>query len=142
MSVSREELHNLFVESFPAHATNERASLDYVETLERPSGGFAVVIRLVVWEIDETGTRSIRDIKEQEVWFDPRGSSLERLQQYMKALVHVLARALTHSEMETLMPHDLLDTSPLLLAKAQTDVQFVRALEQKSRLGKYLPTNG
>lgn len=140
MSVSREELHHLFAESFPARSANERASLDYVETLERDNGGFAVVVRLVIWDIDEAaGTMSIRDVKEQEIWFDPHGSSLERLGQYMKALVHVLSLALAHSDVDCLMPHDLLDASPLKLAKAQTDVQFVRALEQKSRLGKYLP---
>jgi DNA-directed RNA polymerase subunit beta len=70
---------------FPIKDFNETCSLEFVEyRLERPkydvdeciargmtfSAPVKVVIRLVVWDNnDDTGVRSIRDVKEQEVFF-------------------------------------------------------------------------
>ena len=70
---------------FPIQDFNETASLEFVSYhLEKPkydvdechqrgmtySAPIKVVVRLVVWDKDEeTGAQSIRDIKEQEVYF-------------------------------------------------------------------------
>lgn len=130
------ELDELFRARFPVRAASERASLEFVEVA--PMGeSYGVTLRLVVWDVDGE-TMSIRDVKEQQVWFDPRDSSVVRLTQYLKAYDYVASRALAHPEIEMLMPHDLFDGRVLKLAKAQTDVDFVKALSVKSRLGKYL----
>ena len=83
----REEvgLQGVFKSVFPIKDFNETCSLEFVEyRLERPkydvdecmargmtfAAPIKVVIRLVVWDVnDETGVRSIRDVKEQEVFF-------------------------------------------------------------------------
>lgn len=132
----------LFRASFPARASNELSTLEYVLT-EARGDNFAVVMRLIGWDVspeDPSGkTLWIRDVKEQEIHFDPGDSNLERLQQYVTALVYVLGQALAHPEVGTLMPHDLFITDVLKLAKPRTDADFVKALSVGSRLGKYLP---
>ena len=78
-------LQGVFKSVFPIKDFNETCSLEFVEyRLERPkydvdecmargmtfAAPVKVVIRLVVWDVnDETGVRSIRDVKEQEVFF-------------------------------------------------------------------------
>jgi DNA-directed RNA polymerase subunit beta len=78
-------LQAVFKSVFPIKDFNENASLEFVQfSLEKPkydvqechqrgmtySAPMKVVIRLVVWELDaDSGTRSLRDVKEQEVYF-------------------------------------------------------------------------
>ncbi len=78
-------LEGVFRSVFPVWDFNETASLEYVEySLGDPkydvkechqrgmtfAAPFKVTVRLVVWEKDEeAGTKSIRDVKEQEVFF-------------------------------------------------------------------------
>ncbi len=78
-------LQGVFKSVFPIKDFNETSSLEFVQyILERPkydveechqrgmtyAAPVKVVIRLVVWDKDEeTGTKSIRDVKEQEVYF-------------------------------------------------------------------------
>jgi DNA-directed RNA polymerase subunit beta len=78
-------LEGVFKGIFPIWDFNETASLEYVQyTLGDPkydvmechqrgmtyAAPFKVTVRLVVWDKDEeTGVKSIRDIKEQEVFF-------------------------------------------------------------------------
>jgi DNA-directed RNA polymerase subunit beta len=78
-------LQNVFKSVFPIKDFNEDASLEFVEyRLGDPkydmdeciqkgltySAAVTLKVRLVVWDRDEeTGTQSIRDIKEQEVYF-------------------------------------------------------------------------
>ncbi len=78
-------LQGVFKSVFPIKDFNETSSLEFVNfILEKPkydvdechqrgmtyAAPVKVVIRLVVWDKDEeTGTRSIRDVKEQEVYF-------------------------------------------------------------------------
>src|SRR3974390_3899079 len=75
----------LFKSVFPIRDFNETSSLEFVSYhLEKPkydvdechqrgmtfSAPIKVVVRLVVWDKDEeTGAQSIRDVKEQEVYF-------------------------------------------------------------------------
>ncbi len=83
----REEsgLQSVFKSVFPIRDFNQTASLEFVSYhFEKPNyevnecrergmtyaAPLKVVVRLVVWDVDEqTGTRSIRDVKEQEVYF-------------------------------------------------------------------------
>src|SRR5206468_4180873 len=78
-------LQGVFKSVMPIKDYNETASLEFVSYhLEKPkydvdechqrgmtySAPIKVVIRLVVWDKDElTGAQSIRDVKEQEVYF-------------------------------------------------------------------------
>ena len=78
-------LQGVFKSVFPIKDFNETCSLEFVDyRLERPkydvdecmargmtfAAPVKVVIRLVVWDVnDDTGVRSIHDVKEQEVFF-------------------------------------------------------------------------
>jgi len=78
-------LQGVFKSVFPIHDYNNMSSLEFVNySLEEPkydveeckqrglnfAAPFKVVIRLVVWDVDEkSGAKSIRDVKEQEVYF-------------------------------------------------------------------------
>ncbi len=78
-------LHAVFKSVFPIKDFNDTSSLEFVQyVLEKPkydvdecqqrgmtyAAPVKVVIRLVVWDKDEeSGERSIRDVKEQEVYF-------------------------------------------------------------------------
>jgi len=78
-------LQGVFKSVFPIKDFNETSSLEFVSyNLEKPkydidechqrgmtySAPIKVVVRLVVWDRDEaTGAQSIRDVKEQEVYF-------------------------------------------------------------------------
>ena len=83
----REEvgLQAVFNSVFPIKDFSETSSLEFVSySLDRPkydadecrargrtfAAPIKVIVRLVVWDVDdETGTQSIRDVKEQEVYF-------------------------------------------------------------------------
>ena len=98
-----------------------------------------MVVRLVVWDVGPDGAQSIRDIKEQDVYLGmPLECTLDRLAIYLAALERVLADVLETPQLETLMPHDILDLSALKLARASSVEDFEKALRAKSRLGKYL----
>jgi DNA-directed RNA polymerase subunit beta len=78
-------LQAVFSSVFPIKDFGETSSLEFVSyALDRPkydvdecrargmtfAAPIKVVVRLVVWDVDdETGTQSIRDVKEQEVYF-------------------------------------------------------------------------
>ncbi len=78
-------LQGVFKSVFPIRDFNNTASLEFVHYhLDKPkydvgeckqrgmtySAPMRVVVRLVVWDVDsETGAQSIRDVKEQEVYF-------------------------------------------------------------------------
>ena len=125
---------------FPIRASNDLASLEFVEITERERrGDFGVVVRLIVWEPSTDDKLSIRDVKEQDVFLDmPIECTLARLGIYLAALQTVLADVLASKHVELLMPHELLDFSALKLVRAQTADDFAKALRMKSRLGTYL----
>ena len=78
-------LQAVFKSVFPIRDFGETSSLDFVSySLDRPkydadecrargrtfAAPIKVIVRLVVWDVDdETGVQSIRDVKEQEVYF-------------------------------------------------------------------------
>jgi hypothetical protein len=136
--VTREELQDIFMSEFPLRAKNDLASLEFVELSDRGGEQYGTVVRLIVWdEID--GKSSIRDVKEQDVYLDlPHDCTFERLVIYLRGMEMAMEDVLASPQVETLMPHDLLDWSALKLRKAETAEDFDKALRLKSRLGKYL----
>ena len=77
-------LEGIFKSIFPIEDFNKTSSLDFESYhLEEPkydvdecrqrgmtyAAPIKVVIRLVVWDVNESGVKSIRDVKEQEVYF-------------------------------------------------------------------------
>lgn len=136
--MTREELEEIFAAEFPLKAKNDLAELAFVELSDRGNGLYGVVVRLICWA-DDHGTLSICDVKEQDIFLDlPEDCTFERLVMYMRGMDMAMHDALASPEIETLMPHDLLDWSALKLQKAETVEDFDKALRMKSRLGKYL----
>ena len=77
-------LHNAFKMVFPIEDYNEKASLEYIsyrfdrpkyEAVECRLKGYTyvaplyVTFRLVIWDTESGDERTIRDVKEQEVYF-------------------------------------------------------------------------
>ena len=136
--MTREELEEIFAAEFPLKAKNDLAELVFVELSDRGTGLYGVVVRLICWA-DDHGTRSIRDVKEQDIYLDlPEDCTFERLVMYLRGMDMAMQDVLASPEVDTLMPHDLLDWSALELRKAETVEDFDKALRMKSRLGKYL----
>ena len=81
---SKEGLQEVFLSIFPIKDFSGKSMLEFVSySLEEPkydveecqqrgltyASGLRVTLRLIVWDIDEdSGTRSIRDMKEQDVY--------------------------------------------------------------------------
>lgn len=101
------------------------------------------VLRTLSWEHDlDSGARSIRDIKEQEVhmgwpaFYDDD----ERVAAFFGAL-GVVIDAIASKGLDVvdgLMPADLICTDVLGLKRARTQADFEAALRAKSRLGQHL----
>ncbi len=131
-------LDELCREIFPMKAENDLASLEYVNlTLVGPS--LRIVLRLVVWDLDDaTSNMSIRDVKEQEVYWGALGSHVPaRTRALLEGMRRVMARALM-GPVETLMPHDLFRADVLKLKTVVTADDFAKALSARSRLGKLI----
>lgn len=100
------------------------------------------IIRSIGWDVDqETGTMSIRDIKEQEinmgwpVYYEDK----ERIAAFFVALGAIIGEiGARGSDMDSLMPSDLLRADVLGLRRAKTVAEFDAALRAKSRLGLLL----
>jgi hypothetical protein len=139
--MTAERLTEILQERFPAMAHNGVASLDFVSA-EEQNASLEATLRLVTWDVDpRAGTSSIRNIMQQPVLFVPAPARDEeaRVIAFAGALVDVLGDALAHPGISDLLPHDLVPADALLLARAETERDFVAALRAKSRLGKYLP---
>jgi hypothetical protein len=136
--MTREELQEIFSSEFPLKAKNELASLEFVELDDRGDDAFGIVVRLIVWD-HNNDMLSIRDVKEQSCYLDlPDDCTFERLVTYLRGMDMAMQDVLASPQVETLMPHDLLDWSALDLARAETVEDFDKALRMKSRLGKFL----
>lgn len=140
--VTAEDLHEIMREVLPAGSP--QCELCVVGALERDDNLFAV-LQLILWDLDAaTGTRTVRDIKEQEVYFVPEScrDSRARVAAYVRAWTAVLEETLTAlGDAEALawsMPHELVHPSALKLARAETEEDFKKALRAKSRLGGLL----
>ena len=111
--------------------------------IEDARGGLAVVFRLVVYELNDDGEIDrIRDIKEQQIFVVGAEHRDEpgRVRAFVEAWASIMPEVLGRlgDEVDTLMPHDLVNFSPLALARATTSDDFRRALLVKSRYGRLL----
>lgn len=101
-----------------------------------------VTVRLIVLEPDG---RSVRDIKEQELYCGSPAlyEDSTRVDEMLYAQQQVLGQLLRdlsgkRDVVDTLMPHDLLFTDVMTLVRARTREDFAQALRAKSRLGRLL----
>jgi hypothetical protein len=109
---------------------------------ETRHGGLSALFRLVVWDVDEaSGQQSIRDIKEQQVYLvdSSHRDEPERVRAFVEAWASIMPDVLARlgSDVDCLMPHDLINFSPLALSRAETVDDFRRALLVKSRYGRF-----
>lgn len=134
------DLHDRFAPFFPIGP--DAAQLHVVEPDEPdPDPEKArITVRLIVWEVDGE-QRTIRDIKEQQVYagpvwlFDDEQRVAEMLDAHREVLGEVLADP--RIPIDGLMPHDLLRLDVMKLKTVRTREQFAKALRAKSRLGRW-----
>jgi len=112
--------------------------------IERDDGSLAIVLQLYLYEERPGGgERTVRDIKEQEVYFVPAAYRDEpaRVREYIAgwaAAVREVLEGWSSARASEAMPYDLADPKVLKLARAETAEDFRAALLKKSRLGKLL----
>lgn len=126
-------------ECWPAKAKNAELSLLRVD---RRGLEYLGTFHLIVYD-GEGETRSIRDIKEQELFLFEEGLAqpIERLRAFFRAHVRVIEEILaTRADIDTMMPYDLYNGAPLKLARAVSEEDFERALRVRSRFGALLQT--
>jgi hypothetical protein len=110
---------------------------------ENEKGTLVAILRLINWDVDAAGERqTVRDIKEQHVYLlgpDARDEP-ERVRVFVEAWTSIMPEVLAALDEagDYLMPHELVDFSPLGLARAETFDDFRRALLVKSRYGRFL----
>jgi hypothetical protein len=138
--LSPERLEELLRETFRPRADDERCMLSCVGASERSDGGLDATLQLVHYYYDEQGKFEIVQVLEQPVLFVPFGAreEEERVAAFVRALERVLAQAMVGLTPGALLPRDLVPADALMLARAETEEDFVRALSVKSRLGKFL----
>ena len=138
MATTRDALNATLREVFPVR--EGPYSLELVNDEPLDSAG-KLVVRLIVWEVAASGERSIRDIKEQELyfvdqsWLDSDVPLLEWVRGWGEAVREVFAHP--KPNLEWLMPHDLGPGDTLKLRRANTAADYKEAMLKKSRLGKY-----
>lgn len=103
-----------------------------------------ITVRLLVWE-ETGGQRSIRDIKEQELFLlDPGYLSGDvPLHEFLRGWADAIREVFRNPKpgvVDTLMPHDFLDDAVLKLRRAKTAADYKAAFLAKSRLGRWLNT--
>jgi hypothetical protein len=139
--LSRDEVRALAASFLPATADGDglRASLTLEDVLvDKKEMKF--VLRLIVFDL-EGEKATVRDIKEQEVYFgetpfrEHRARFAAFLDGWTRALRAFFAATGT---VETLMPHDLSFPGTLELRKAETAEDFEAAHLVKSRLGRWM----
>jgi hypothetical protein len=117
--------------------------------VERAGGEVGLILQLVVYDRKDdesdgaTPSRSVCDIKEQEVYFVPASCRDEpdRVRAYVRgwgAAVREVLPAVHPEVAERMMPYGFTEPSVLRLAKAETVEDFKSALLKKSRLGRLL----
>jgi hypothetical protein len=110
---------------------------------EKRGVGASVTLQLILWEITAADERSLRDIREQEVFLIPIDGYEEpdRIEPFLRGLAAALLEVFEQASIEALetrMPHELVDSRVLGLKRARTAEDFKAALLMPSRLGKIL----
>lgn len=139
-------MFQVFEDAFPVGS--ERISLELVEARLRDEA-VILTVRLLVWDV-EGESRTIRDIKEQEVWAGPAAILQDpRLAVCVAGWRQAIELLFAQDDprwldaVDCAMPHDLFPRFPELLAlKRPRDAEdFADALlGSKQRLGRYLRT--
>jgi hypothetical protein len=132
-----DRLQALLQELFPIGT--DGVELHLVGADEGEAGELRVQLQLVHYE-DVDGIRQLLEIREQSVALVPLAvrDEPERVVAYGKALARVLPLVLAQHTDRWFLPSDLIPYDALMLARAETEEDFVRALQAKSRLGRYL----
>lgn len=122
----------------------EETTWSYDTPVLRGGRELVVTLRTIVW--DGAGAeRSVRDIKEQVVTLAKNSAHDDpaRLLEGVRAHRAVLERALGNpsTDIDVLMPYDLIYPDIYDLKRASTQDDFERALSKRSRLGKWLRPN-
>jgi hypothetical protein len=110
---------------------------------EKPGVGTFVTLQLVTWDIKGPDERSIRDIREQELCLLPAEAYEEpdRIEPFVRGAAAALQEVFEQISVEaldSLLPHDLVDSRVLGLRRARTADDYKAALLAPSRLGKIL----
>ncbi len=134
----------IFREAFPAGS--DRVRLELVEAAVQDERSLVLTVRLVVWDANEDGSLSIRDVKEQQIWGGAIAelASAPRLAECVEGWRMAVEQVFSQDDLEfadTLMPADLLPNFTLLLAlkRPRTADDFAEALlTSKQRLGRFL----
>jgi hypothetical protein len=138
------ELHEALKRIFPVRGVRTAEALHVELALAddaQPFGENGLTIRLIVSDLGEGGALTIRDIKEQDVFFPDVEDA--RAIAFFEGWARVAARVLAEcSKVDWLMPHDALPTDALKLVRAKTADDFEQALKAKSRLGRLLTSAG
>lgn len=114
---------------------------------EGAQGDIRATFQLVVFEPPDPpcaggASRSIRDVKEQQLFLVPAPvrDDPARVAAYLRGWAAALREVLDGArEFDLLMPCDLLHVDVLRLRRARTEEDFCRALLQRSRLGGLVP---
>ncbi len=110
-------------------------TLNYVSNEVR-DGAVKAVVRLVVWQVQENGEQTIRDVKEQEVVLLTAGPGLEppsRVVNFFIAWREATSKLLERVDAEVLMPHDLILT-PQQYKRGESVEDFRKLLWRKLKL--------
>jgi hypothetical protein len=137
----------VFEDAFPV--LSERTHLELVEARLREDDVVMLTVRLIVWE-GEGESRTIRDIKEQEVFVgtaaqlqDPRLAACVAGWRLAIAQLFAQDHPRWHGQVDTAMPHEFVrPLAEVLALKRPRDADdFAEALlGSKQRLGRYLRT--
>jgi hypothetical protein len=145
--VTRDDVAAVFAANFPIGSSELGVELTLVDAdgatsiMADENGNYRTTLRLFVWEVAEDGSRSIRDIKEQEIWSGRLGEQTpERLAAFIQGWDAAFRKLLdTGVQMDTYMPHDLCGFDALGLKTMNTAEEFAQAMLARKRLGRCLP---
>lgn len=141
--MTRDEIAALFAAKLPIGGSELGVELVLAgeDSVVEDGDNYRVTLRLIVWDKTPDGERSIRDIKEQEIWAGRLGDqSAERMTAFLEgwdAAFQAVVRA--GAEMECFMPHDLSHFGVFELKTVHLAEEFEQALLARKRLGRCLP---
>lgn len=102
--------------------------------IEANRQGIGMLLELAIYE---GKPRQLRDLKQQRVTFASHHSVVahpDRVIAFLRGWAATLPRLFAKTEMETMMPHDLVDAEVLEMVRPVTAHDFARALERRWRL--------
>jgi hypothetical protein len=144
--VTRDEVAALFADNVPIGGSDLGVEITLADDGTTSisvddQGNYRTTLRLFVYDDPVDGSRSIRDIKEQEIWAGRLGDqSPERFTAFLQGWDRAFRKLLdTGLQMDTFMPHDLCGFDAFGLKTVNTAEEFEQALMARKRLGRCLP---